>query len=137
MTAIANIVINDGANTPVAHTFAPVTTDGQRAEFADRSAGVPLGYNTLVLSVRPPVKDGLVYKTVVEIKTPILEAATGPNAQGFTPAPTWAYGLVARLEILSSTRSTLQNRKDLLAFMRNALANSAIQSAIYDFEPIY
>lgn len=137
MPAISSIVINDGATTPVAHTFAPVSTDGSRAEFADRSGGIPIGYNSFMLSVRPPVKDGSVYKTTVSIMTPVLEAATGPNAQGFTPAPTLGYSLRANIEFLSSTRSTLQNRKDLLAYVKNCLSNALVVSAVQDFEPTY
>lgn len=136
MPAFASITINDGATTPLAHVFGPVTItrDGVEAQFADRAAGIPLGYNDLSIAVREPTANGTVFKHSVVLEMPVLEAATGPNAQGFTPAPQLAFTCTARVEMLLPTRSSVQNRKDLHTLIANLFANANFKSSIENLE---
>lgn len=140
MPAIGNIVINDGAATPVAHTFAPVNVVGNKASYADRSGGIPVGYYTLEIVVRPPVSNepsSRQYLAVLRTVTPVLEVTSPSTASGIQPAPTVGYKLSAKTEYLMHERSTLQNRKDLNALHKNGLAHAAWTAAIENLEAIY
>nr|UYL94456.1 MAG: hypothetical protein [Sanya fiers-like virus 18] len=72
MAQIANVVINDGQATPVAHTFNPDSIDAQGvARWADRSTGIAVGFPTLSLSLRKPTAGSRNYKMTMK--------ADGPN----------------------------------------------------------
>lgn len=138
MPALGNVVINDGATTPVAHTFSPVGIDGNAANFADRSGGIPVGYGKLTIALREPTNGGNgVYKASVKILIPTLEQTSPSTATGIQPAPTVAYTTTAHLDILMPARSSLQNRKDILAYVKNVLANATLVSVVENLENVY
>lgn len=138
MTAIAALTLADGQATPVNHTFSPVTIDSAGvAKYSDRSGGIALGYSTITLSLRQPTKDSRVYKVMAKIVTPVLEQTSASTSTGIQPAPTKAYDLTATVEILLPERSTLSQRKDLLAYLKNFMANAVMSSAVQDFESVY
>jgi hypothetical protein len=138
MAAIANLVLTDAAGTPVNHTFGPVNVDPQGvAHWADRSGGIALGFPTANFSLRPPNKQTRNYKLTLKVVTPVLEVTSPSTSTGIQPAPTKAYDLTAVVEMVLPERSTLQQRKDLAAFMRDYLSEAIITSAIENFEAIY
>lgn len=128
MTALANIVINDGASTPVAHTFAPVTTDGFIAQLKER-VGVPVAYPALSASVRPPVKGGDVYKERLTLSLPVTAVVSGVTTVDYVNS--------VNIEFLLSERSTAQNRKDLRVMAANLLGHATVVAMIESLEPIY
>lgn len=128
MPALANIVINDGASTPVAHTFAPVTTDGLIASLKER-VGVPVGYPGLTASVRPPVKGGEVYKERFSLTLPTTVTIDGVTSVDYTN--------VGNIEMLISERSTEQDRKNLRVLMINLLSHATVTTVVEKLEPIY
>lgn len=138
MSAIASLVINDGQATPVAHTFSPVNIDSLGiANYADRSGGIAIGYPRVSLLVREPSKTSRVYKVTAKVTTPILEQTSPSTATGIQPAPTKAYDLTCVVDMMLPERSTLAQRKDLLAYVKNLLANAVMTSAVQDFEAVY
>lgn len=139
MPAIGNIVINDGATTPVAHTFAPVNIEGITARYADRSGGIPVGYYTLDISLRQPVSSSQepMYLATLRVKLPVLEQTSPSTATGIQPAPTVAFTMISETKYWMSERSSLQNRKDINALHKNALANAAWTAVIENLETIY
>lgn len=139
MTAIAALTINDGQSTPLAHTFSPVNIDQSGvARWADRSSGVALGFPTVTFSQKVPNKASRAYKVNAKVVIPVLEQTSASTATGIQPAPTLAYNLLANVEMVLPERSTLQQRKDLLAYLRNYLANAAvITAAVENFESVY
>lgn len=139
MSAIAPIVINDGAGTPVAHTFAPVTIDAQGiAKWADRSGGVAIGFPAISYSLRSPSQGNKSYKMQAKVVLPVLEQTSPSTATGIQPAPTVAYNLIANVDLVLPERSTLQDRKNLIAFLRNYLANATVITAgVENFETVY
>lgn len=139
MPAIGNIVVNDGAASPVAHTFAPAGIDGITARYADRAVGIPVGYNTIDLSLRAPSAKSLepMYLATGRTKTPVLEVTSPSTASGIQPAPTVAYTLIAESKYWMPERSTLQNRKDLSALHKNFLANAAFTAVVENLESVY
>lgn len=141
MAAIANIVINDGQATPVAHTFAPAKTQSDYALLEDRSAGVYIGYNKLTFSLKRPSGPSKVasrnLKLSIKIETPKLEVVSNNTVTGIAPAPTVSYRPVAELIVTLPERCSLQDRKDLQAFMKNVLSNPFVTDAFEKYELPY
>jgi hypothetical protein len=137
MAAIASVVINDGQATPVAHTFAPVNIVGDVAKWADRSGGIALGYPIITQSLRMPTSGSRMYKLTQRIVVPTLEVTSPSTMTGIQPAPTLAYNLMCNVDWLLPERSTLQERKNLKAFLKNLLAHANTTTASEDFETVY
>jgi len=142
MTAIAAIVINDGVATPVAHTFAPVTATDRNgvAQWADRSGGIAVGFPVLTFSSRLPSKaagPNRAYKVTAKVVLPVLDITSPSTGTGVQPAPSVGYSLIGTCEFSLPERSTLAQRKDLLAFVKNYLANAVVTAGVQDFETVY
>jgi len=142
MPQLAPIVINDGQDTPVSHTFNPNGRDANDvSSFIDRSSGVPVGYSRLWVSVREPERFGNrispVYRIGYGVDLPVLEASSGPNEEGFTPAPQVAYTLRGKGEFLIPTRSTLTDRKNLKALYENGLTHSVMVAVLHNLEDLW
>lgn len=139
MAAIAPVVLNDGLATPVAHTFAPVTIDSSGvAKWADRSTGISVGFPTISYSLKNPTTGSKAYKLVAKVNMPVLEQTSPSTSTGIQPAPTVAYNCIANIELVMPDRSTLADRKNLIAFARNYLANAAIITAgVENYETVY
>lgn len=138
MSALAPIVINDGATTPVAHTFSPVGIDAAGvAKLADRSGGIAIGFPVVTMSVRMPTKVSRNYKVIGKIVRPTLEVTSPSTATGIQPAPTKAYDHLGTFEFVLPERGTEAERKDILAYMSNLIASVSIQNAVKTFETTY
>lgn len=131
--AFSNIVINDGAATPVAKTFTPVSENPvNNFNWADRSGGVPIGYPHVRLSLKEAGPKGTASILNIEMKLPVLETPTGSTSGGFAPVPTVAHTGRIVFTAYLPTRSTLQNRKDLRALFANLLAHATVTGAFED-----
>lgn len=139
MTAIAALTLNDGAAAPVAHTFNPVNIDQAGvARWADRSGGIALGFPVVSFAMRNPTKASRSFKITAKVVTPVLEITSPSTGTGIQPAPTKAYDLIANVEFVLPERSTLAERKNVLAYLKNYLANATvITAAIENFESVY
>lgn len=137
MSAIADLVLNNGAGTPVAITFKPDPDLASSVpRWVDRSGGVALGYPAITLTMRRPTKALRSYKVVAKIDLPVLEVASA-GITGFIPPPTKSYSLLCNMEFVLPERCSLAERKDLLAFAANLLASTPAMAAVKDFEPVY
>lgn len=141
MAAIANIVINDGASTPVAHIFAPAKTEADFALLEDRVAGLYIGYNKLTFSLSrpkgPSQSANRNLKLMLKIETPKMEVVSNSTVSGIAPAPTVSYRPTVELVATFPERCSLQDRKDLQAFVKNALANAFVTNAFENYELPY
>lgn len=133
MASFANIIINDGQATPVAHTFAIKTNDNGVSTYEDRVSGVPVGYGKLITRISETTDQRTVK---IDILVPVLEAVSGTNAQGFVPPAKVAYRNIGKIEFRTSARSTLQQRKDLVAYVKNTVNLALISSLVADTESI-
>ncbi|DAD52030.1 TPA_asm: coat protein [ssRNA phage Esthiorhiza.3_8] len=134
MPAFGNIVINDGASTPVSHTFSPVKIDGDVATWADRSSGVPSKYYLLSASNRDPSGgNGQVNREQFSVVFPVVADGTDPAVKAGTLLRTLRFDGT----VLIPVSSTLQERKDVYAFIKNYLASSVVSSMIQDLEHVY
>lgn len=126
MAAQADIVINDGQASPAAHTFSKRGATVQLSTYKDISGGIPIGYPVITLAFLQtgPARDSA-WKTDARIIVPSMEVISGSDA-GYTPRPKVAYSHFVRVEIVSPNRSSLQERKDIVAYAKNLLALSVI-----------
>lgn len=141
MSQIANIVINDGQSTPVAHTFAPAKTQADYALLEDRTAGIYIGYNKLTFMLKRPTGDSrAASRNLVlnlKIETPKLENVTNSTISGIAPAPTISYRPVVDVTVTFPERCSLQDRKDLQAYLKNVLSNAFVTDAFEKYELPY
>jgi hypothetical protein len=68
---------------------------------------------------------------------PVLEVTSPSTATGIQPAPTKAYDLLCNVEVVLPERSSLQERKDAFAYLKNFLANAVFTSAVQDLEGVF
>lgn len=137
MATVASIVINDGASTPVAHTFAPSRVAPELVTYQDRSAGVVAGFNILSIGTRYADKKNGAQKVTVRMALPTLAVTAPTTTTGIQPVPVAAFECFANIEFVLPSPSSVQNRKDLITLVKNALANAAIYSAVVDLDPPY
>lgn len=130
MPALANIAVNDGAPTPVSHVFSPVTTDGSRAQLANRVSGTtPKGMELLNIEVKQPANADGAYKVILTMYDPTEVTVSGITSIDRANS--------VKCELNFSQRSTAQERTDLGAMLSNALAHAIVKDVISKLEPIY
>lgn len=129
-----DLVINDGQATPVAKTFSVRGADMSLAIWKDISGGIAIGTPTVTLSNKDSESQTGSYKTELRITVPVLETISG-DAGGYAAVPKVAYKMFGKVELVAPNRATLQNRKDIFAFVANALANAQIKGSFVDFNP--
>lgn len=129
MPAIATLSINDGQATPVAHSFAPVSTDGAKAKWADRSPSIPAGFKTISHEVAEPSGNRTVHKLTFGFTDPVVASVDG--------ADTVVRYNSAQVILNLHPDSTLQNRKDILAYVANFLGNATVKTSVENLEPFY
>jgi hypothetical protein len=141
MPQIANIVVGDGQTTPVNHTFAPAKALADYALFEDRSASQYVGFNKLTFTLKrpngPSREASRNLKLSILIETPKLETVSNNTVSGIAPAPTVSYRPTAELILTLPERCSLQDRKDLQAYVKNLMTNSFVTAAVESYELPY
>lgn len=141
MPAATNVVINDGAATPVAHTFSPIGKDAKGILWFEQTTPAPatpleakrIGYRqTRALDGQA----GGTSKAIFTLAIPRAEV-TSNTAGGYVAVPALAYKVAMRVEIDMPERSTTQERKDLRVLFANLLANAISTSSIDALQPTY
>lgn len=138
MAAVANIVLNDGLASPVAHTFVPVAFDGSTGTwwFEDQAPASPIGYNRISMQLIRPKNPSAgqdsgdrMYRAKLSIHEPTLETL-GTNDAGVTPPPTVAYIVRANIEVLLPERSSYQSREDIRLYASQLMTNTQVIALI-------
>lgn len=129
MPAITALTIKDGAPTPVNHTFSPVSTNGSKAEWAERTAGSPAGFFALTHEVRKPATAAAANRVIVGFNMPTLITVDGVS--------TVVRNSSAKVELNLSSLSTEAERANLLAYVANVLQDVAVQATVKNIEPFY
>lgn len=127
MSQQANIVVYDGAATPVLHTLLPVdnkvTSNGDRvACWRENSPSLPDEAQCAVTIIQRKLKSG-VRETITRVEVPVMESISGQNASGYTAAPKVAYTDTTEIIQKSHPRSTGASRQIGLQMARNILNN--------------
>jgi len=134
MSAQANLVLADGQSTPVNHTFSARGADLALAVWKDISAGIGIGVPSITLSYKESDGASGAWRCEARVTIPVLEAISG-DAGGYTPSPKVAYKMFGKVEFIAPNRSTVQNRKDLKAYLANLLAATVMSETLVDFNP--
>lgn len=129
MPAIAAMSINDGQSTPVAHTFNPQSTTGAKATWLDRSPVIPAGFKQLNHELQEPNGSRTVYRITMGFSDPVVAEVDG--------ADTVVRYNSAEVKFNIHPSSTLQDRKDILAYVANSLANANVVTSVENLEPFY
>jgi hypothetical protein len=139
MAARGNITLTDAAGTPVNHVFKPVTSQNGQELLAwrDSNQAIFVGQGQLSLVQRLANAKAKTTKIVWKLATPVLEQTSPSTATGIQPAPTVAYTPLVNVEFVLPDRMSLQERKDLLAQMRDLLAEAIVTSQVHDLDLIY
>jgi hypothetical protein len=145
MSAVANIVLNDGQATPVSHTFIPLgPTDGVWW-FEDQSSGTSsLGFDRISLQLirvngqaaGTSSTANRVNRVKMTIHTPTLETL-GTSDTGIQPPPTVAYVDRCHIEFILAERDIEQEREDLRVYARGLLDNAQVVAMIEKLQAIY
>lgn len=133
MAAQTSIVLADGQATPVNRTFSARGATAQVARYMDVSGGIAIGMPTITLGNQQTAGSNGTFRLEARITVPVLEVISGSDG-GYTPAPKPAYNMFAKIELVAPNRSTLQNRKDLHAYVKNLLAHAVPQAMFTDFD---
>lgn len=129
MPAIAALSINDGQASPAAHTFSPVSTDGSKAAWADRSPSIPAGFRQISLEVSPPSGSRTVHRLTAGYMVPVVATVNSVD--------TVVRYSSAQVILNVHPDSTLQERKDLLAYVANSLDLASWKTSVENLEPHY
>ncbi len=97
MSNIANIVVFDGAATPVSHTLIPVevvkdSKTGQiTAMWREQLAALPTYAQVTATARLSKTRRSGVWNVDFRVEVPVMESISGQNASGYTAAPKVAY----------------------------------------------
>lgn len=130
MPTASTIVLADGQATPVNHNFAPraqvgpgnTTLVNDEASTSAGSMKLSLGFS----SANSARKTNRVKISFVQ-----------PTEQTVDGVVRVAYAARFSIDIVMPEEMTLDERKDLGAFLKNALANSVVQGYITTLDPMY
>ena len=133
MANIANIVVFDGATTPVAHTLIPISVEKDQksgrieAMWREQVASLPTyAQVTFKVTLARTNKSG-VWHVDARVEVPVMEAVAGANASGYTAAPKVAYTDTTGMYGHYSERGTIAGRrlsKQLMLNVGNNVATS-------------
>lgn len=127
MPAAANIVINDGESTPVAHTFVPSKVSDLVATFF--GPGSTLAGREKITVTRREATASVAGKVSIKIEIPTEKTVDGITVVDYVHA--------AYLEFVVASRGFKQNRKNARMLSANLLANAIIAAVIDDGDGIY
>lgn len=123
MAARANLVVNDRAGTPVAHTFSPDGDDANGVHVFSEKTGVPAGNARFTAQLR--YSKGK-YRPTTRLTVPIVQTQTINGVSAPVVVRTAYIELSATFDALSTT----QERADAIGMFANSL--SASQTMIND-----
>jgi hypothetical protein len=134
MTAIAAIKTSTVVSSTVLTTSATVADNGLLspegfrapgvARWVDRTGGIPVGYPSFSLSVRPPQGASRVFRVTAKVDLPTLATTAPTTSTGIQPAPTKAYSCSAVLEVMLPERSTQAERLALWSLLISVLSDN-------------
>lgn len=110
-TIIGPTILTSDAAIGVDRTFDPAGFAAPGvAKWVDRSGGIPVGYPTFTLSVRPPSNGSRITKVTAKLTVPTMEQTSASTSTGIQPQPTVAYINSVMCDWLLHERSTVTER---------------------------
>lgn len=130
MPQAGNIAIQNGAATPANVTFAVEQVSTNLSVFADRASGIGAFFRRLKLSLAPANSRSSVNRSKLSIECPVYVTDTSGVKK-------LAYVNRGSVEFIFNEMATDDERKDVYAFAKNALANASITATLRDVDPQY
>lgn len=140
MSGMANIVVYDGASTPIAHTLVPISSktigDVVVALWREQLPTLPIEAQVYCEMKQRTLKSGVV-ETRTRVVFPVMESISGQNAAGYTAAPKVAYSDANEWVNYAHPRSTIAGKriaKQALTNLSNNIATTvaAATSGVFD-----
>lgn len=130
MAALANIVVNDSAATPVAHTYVPVSNTSDLTVWRENAAtGSLAGQPSVRLTSKLNPQASGMSRMRITVDLP-AESALGTSDQGYKAIPKVDYICRATVDFILPNRSSTAQRKDLRVRLQNLLANALIVDSV-------
>lgn len=119
--------------TPVNRAFTTVQSNPDLTVWKDlvTNGGFPIGAGVASVSVKENANG--VTRITGKLVLPTMETVSGETDLGFEPVPTKAFESLGSFDLVFPNRTSLQNRKDLLAMLKDFLNDAVITSATESF----
>lgn len=133
MAARSNLVLNDRAATPVAHTFTPDGDDANGVHIWSEKGSVPAGNPRFTARV---YRDkGGKYRATLKLHVPIVQTQTINGVS----SPVIVRDHYVELHATSEGTSTAQERADAIGLMANAMAanQAQINDLLVNLTPVW
>lgn len=127
MPQASNIVINDGAVTPVAHTFVPSKVSDLVATFF--GPGATLATREQLVVTRREATPTVAAKVNLKVVLPIEQTVDGQIVL--------SHQELVSIDIITAPRSSTAQRKNARVLAANLLLNSLIASVVDDGDGIF
>jgi len=126
MSQAANIVVFDGATTPVAHTLVPISIEKENGKlkvlWREDIASLPTEAQVYAILNVEKTKAGTTVATF-DVRVPVMESVSGVNASGYTAAPKVAYEDRNMWTHFAHPRSTKTSRRLARQLLTNISGN--------------
>ena len=138
MSQRANVTLTDAETSPVGHVFTPSQTlPNGVIVWRDSNETNYAGQSILSVAQRAASKQAKSTKVEWKLEMPILEVTSSSTSTGIQPAPTVAYKLLADLSFVLPERCSLQERKNILAMMRDLIDESIVAAEVQDYNFVW
>lgn len=121
------LTIADGA--AVNKTFAPMFVAPDGTQFAEKTAGLQAGYQTLDFSLSQPTPQRPTARVDFALKYPVIQTINGVSSVAYT-------GLCKGYFVIPDVMTSAQ-RKDMRAFVANAWDIAIVKALVEDLDPMY
>lgn len=132
MAAVGNIVVFDGAATPVSHTLVAISVERIGSKLTvlwrENIASLPVEAQVNATLTVEKTKAGTVVSTF-DVRVPVMESVTGANASGYTAAPKVAYTDRNCWVSYAHPRSTVTSRRLARMLLSNLSNNVSVTTA--------
>lgn len=141
MSQQATVTLTDDTpTTPVNRAFLArgVQRSGEqiKATWQYIAGGIYAGFNTLTQSYRLPTATSDATRIEWKLVQPTLAETAPSTSTGYSPAPKAAYENQATLGFVFSSRSTTQERKDILKMVRDLIDEALMTEVVVDGNPV-
>lgn len=126
MGQAVNVVLNDGAGTPVAVTFTPIKASPDLSMFKDRRLAKLAYWPEITVSTSLPTTKRDTTRSEVRVAIPVVDAISGLVTDTIRGSVVFTIPQVAAASDVNNA----------YAFMANSLSNALIKAALRDIDPI-
>lgn len=127
MAAIANVVLMDGAATPVAHTFTPIGVKNGIAQWKDKVTGIAAAFPRLTFMMREPTKALPAHKVSAKLVVPTIDTLTNLAI----------YERLLSIEVVMPEQCTDLERDHIYAYGVSLLGHAILSNGVKETEAVW